>query len=60
MEFYINVLLNLISLREKCHSKTYMVLGLQSIVYVSPSVGLPSAQVLFDLSPKFLIFVANR
>ena len=60
MEFYINVLLNLISLGEKCHSKTYMVLGLQSIAYVSPSVGLPSAQVLFDLPPKFLIFVANR
>lgn len=59
MEFYINVLLNLISLGEKCHSKTYMVLGLQSIVYVSPSVGLPNAE-LFDLPPKFLIFVANR
>ena len=57
MEFYINVLLNLISLGD---SKTYMVLGLQSIVYVSPSVGLPSAEVLFDLPPKFLIFVANR
>lgn len=39
MKFGLNVYLNLISLGEKGHPKTYMGSGLQSIEIVSPSDG---------------------
>ena len=50
MKFGLNVHLNLISLGEKGHLKTYMGSGLQSIEIVSPSDGHQSAErsFLFD------------
>ena len=69
MKFGLNVYLNLISLGEKGHLKTYMGSGLQSIEIVSPSDGHQSAErsFLFDFPRNYcaaghlrrLVFLPN-
>ena len=57
MKFGLNVYLNLISLGEKGHLKTYMGSGLQSIEIVSPSDGHQSAErsFLYDFPRNYCV-----